>query len=335
MDQLQKQQIEHPLPPGRYTDPSQYVYRVGPQDILGVTVWDHPEPDDAAGPVVLERRQHHAVGRRGVAAAEYVGAAGPGRPYGQTVAADGTIFFPFVGRIRVAGKTVAQIREQMASSLARYVKNPQLDVRVLSFRSQKVQVTGEVKQPGPLAVSDVPLTLVDAISRSGGSTAEADLQRVRLTRDGKLYTLDANGVLDRGEVKQNVMLQPGDIINVPDRSDSRVFIMGEVKTPVTVPMLKGRLTIADALTAGGGILDTDANPRKIYVMRGMRDNPTKPEVFRLDMTQPDALMLSSRFPLQPLDVVYVSTASSVQFNRVLQQVLPTIQTIFYMRQITR
>ena len=111
--------------------------------------------------------------------------------------------------------------------------------------------------------------------------------------------------------------------------------MGEVKTPVTVPMLKGRLTIADALTAGGGILDTDANPRKIYVMRGMRDNPTKPEVFRLDMTQPDALMLSSRFPLQPLDVVYVSTASSVQFNRVLQQVLPTIQTIFYMRQITR
>ena len=50
---------------------------------------------------------------------------------------------------------------------------------------------------------------------------------------------------------------------------------------------------------------------------------------------PDALMLSSRFPLQPLDVVYVSTASSVQFNRVLQQVLPTIQTIFYMRQITR
>ncbi|AFQ51313.1 Polysaccharide export lipoprotein Wza [Burkholderia cepacia GG4] len=335
MDQLQKQQVEHPLPPGRYTDPSQYVYRVGPQDILGVTVWDHPE---------LTTPQGQSFSSGGNTTQSVAGAlqqpyttALPGQadPYGQTVAADGTIFFPFVGRIRVAGKTVAQIREQMASTLSRYVKNPQLDVRVLSFRSQKVQVTGEVKQPGPLAVSDVPLTLVDAISRSGGSTNEADLQRVRLTREGKLYTLDANGVLDRGEVKQNVMLQPGDIINVPDRSDSRVFIMGEVKTPVTVPMLKGKLTLADALTSGGGILDTDANPRKIYVMRGMHDNPTKPEVFRLDMTQPDALMLSSRFPLQPLDVVYVSTASSVQFNRVLQQVLPTIQTIFFMRQITR
>ncbi|KVN96000.1 exopolysaccharide biosynthesis protein [Burkholderia ubonensis] len=335
MDQLQQQRASHPLPPSRFADPSQYVYRIGPQDILGVTVWDHPE---------LTTPQGQSFSSGGNTTQTVAGAlqqpyttALPGQadPYGQTVGADGTIFFPFVGRIRAAGKTIAQVRDELATSLARYVKNPQIDVRVLSFRSQKVQVTGEVKQPGPLAVSDVPLTLVDAISRSGGSTAEADLQRVRLTRDGKFYTLDANGVLDRGEVSQNVMLQPGDIVNVPDRSDSRVYIMGEVKTPVAVPMMKGKLTIADALTSGGGILDTDANPRKIYVMRGTRDNPTKPEVFRLDMTQPDALMLSSRFQLQPLDVVYVDTAGSVQFNRVLQQVLPTIQTIFYMRQITR
>ncbi|KVO75811.1 exopolysaccharide biosynthesis protein [Burkholderia ubonensis] len=335
MDQLQQQRVSHPLPPSRFADPSQYVYRIGPQDILGVTVWDHPE---------LTTPQGQSFSSGGNTTQTVAGAlqqpyttALPGQadPYGQTVGADGTIFFPFVGRIRAAGKTIVQVRDELATSLARYVKNPQIDVRVLSFRSQKVQVTGEVKQPGPLAVSDVPLTLVDAISRSGGSTAEADLQRVRLTRDGKFYTLDANGVLDRGEVSQNVMLQPGDIVNVPDRSDSRVYIMGEVKTPVAVPMMKGKLTIADALTSGGGILDTDANPRKIYVMRGTRDNPTKPEVFRLDMTQPDALMLSSRFQLQPLDVVYVDTAGSVQFNRVLQQVLPTIQTIFYMRQITR
>ncbi|KVM89829.1 polysaccharide biosynthesis/export family protein [Burkholderia stagnalis] len=336
MDQLQQQQqMSHPLPPSRFTDPSQYVYHIGPQDILGVTVWDHPE---------LTTPQGQSFSSGGNTTQTVAGAlqqpytsALPGQadPYGQTVGVDGTIFFPFVGRVRVAGKTVMQVREELATGLARYVKNPQLDVRVLSYRSQKVQVTGEVKQPGPLALSDVPLTLVDSISRSGGSTGEADLQRVRLTRGGKLYTLDANGVLDRGDITQNVMLQPGDIVNVPDRSDSRVYIMGEVKTPVAVPMMKGRLSIADALTSGGGILDTDANPRKIYVMRGMRDNPTKPEVFRLDMTQPDALMLSSRFQLQPLDVVYVSTASSVQFNRVLQQVLPTIQTIFFMKQITR
>lgn len=330
-----RQRDTHPLPPSRYADPSQYVYRVAPQDILGVTVWDHPELTTPQGQA-FSSGGNSTQTIAGALQAPYTSSLpGQADPYGQTVGADGTIYFPFVGRMRAAGKTVVQIRDELAASLARYVKHPQLDVRVLSYRSQKVQVTGEVKQPGPLAMTDVPLTLVDAISRSGGSTAEADLQRVRLTRDGTLYTLDANGMLDRGEIAQNVMLQPGDIVNVPDRSDSRVYIMGEVKTPVAVPMMKGKLTIADALTSGGGILDTDANPRRIYVMRGMRDNPTRPEVFRLDMTQPDALMLSSRFQLQPLDVVYVSTAGSVQFNRVLQQVLPTIQTIFYMRQITR
>jgi polysaccharide export outer membrane protein len=100
-------------------------------------------------------------------------------------------------------------------------------------------------------------------------------------------------------------------------------------------MNKGELTIADALTQAGGILDTDANPRQIYVMRGMKDKPTTPDVYRLDMTKPDAIMLSSQFELQPMDVVYVGTAASTTFNRVLQQVLPTVQTLFYLKQLTR
>jgi polysaccharide export outer membrane protein len=158
---------------------------------------------------------------------------------------------------------------------------------------------------------------------------------VRLTRDHKLYVLDADRMLDRGDTTQNVMLQNGDVINVPDRADSRVFVMGEVKQPIQLPIVRGRMTIADALTQGGGILDTDANPRQIFVMRGMKDHPTTPEVFRLDMTQPDSIMLSSQFQLQPLDVVYVGTAASTTFNRVLQQVLPSVQTLFYLKQLTR
>ena len=100
-------------------------------------------------------------------------------------------------------------------------------------------------------------------------------------------------------------------------------------------MYRGSLTIADALTQAGGILDSDANPRQIYVLRGMKEKPTTPDVFRLDMTQPDSIMLSSQFQLQPMDVVYVGTASSTTFNRVLQQVLPTLQTLFYLKQLTR
>ena len=53
------------------------------------------------------------------------------------------------------------------------------------------------------------------------------------------------------------------------------------------------------------------------------------------MTQPDSLLLATHFQLQPLDVVYVGTAGAVQFNRVIHQVLPTLQTLFYLKQLTR
>nr|WP_235851353.1 polysaccharide biosynthesis/export family protein [Paraburkholderia acidicola] len=323
------------LPPSRFADPAQYIYRLSPQDILGVTVWDHPELTTPNGTTLSAGgNTTQSVGQ--VLQQPYTTALpGQADPFGQTISADGTIYFPFIGRIRAGGKTAGELRDQIAAGLTPYIKNPQVDVRVLSYRGQKVQVTGEVKTPGPLAISDVPLTLVDAITRSGGTNADADLQRVRLTRNKQLYVLDANGLLDRGDTTQNVMLQAGDIINVPDNTNSRVFVLGEVKSPQPMYMLKGRLSIADALSQAGGILDTDANPRQIYVLRGMKDNPTKPEAYRLDLTQPDAIMLSAQFQLQPQDVIYVGTAASATFNRVLNQVLPTIQTMFYVKQLTR
>jgi polysaccharide biosynthesis/export protein len=324
-----------PLPPSKFTSAADYVYHIAPQDILGVTVFDHPELSTPQGSTFSTGG--NTTQTVGQALTQPYTNALPGQadPYGQTVAKDGTIFFPFVGRIMAAGKTPGQIRDQLAAGLGPYVKNPQVDVRVLAYRSQKVQITGDVKTPGPLSMSDVPLTLVDAITRSGGTTDNADINRVRLTRNGKLYTLDANRMLDGGDATQNVLLQDGDVINIPDRSDSRVFVMGEVKTPLQTNLIRGDLTIADALTQAGGILDTDANPRQIFVMRGMKDNPTQPEIYRLDMTKPDAIMLSSQFQLKPLDVVYVGTAASTTFNRVLQQVLPTIQTVFYLKQIAK
>ncbi len=339
LQQAQQAAAQQPaLPPAKYSDPSQYLYRVEPQDILGITVWDHPELTTPNGST-LSTGDNTTQTLAGAVQQPFTTALpGQADPYGQTVGPDGTIFFPFVGHVQVAGKTVGDVRNELAARLVPYIRNPQVDVRVLSFRSQKVQVTGEVKSPGPLAISDVPLTLVDAITRSGGSTEIADIQRVRLTRNNQLYVLDADSLLDRGDTKQNVMLQAGDIVNVPDRVDSRVFILGEVKTPQTLSMMRGRLTIADALTQATGLLDTDANPRQIFVMRGFKDDPNhpyKPEVYRLDMTQPDAIMLSSRFQLQPLDVVYVGTAASTTFNRVVQQVLPSLESLFYLKELAR
>lgn len=319
------------LPASRFANPALYVYRISAPDILGVTVWNHPELTTPSGNSMPISNSTMQSGASELQQPYSTALPSQAKPYGYTVDPDGMIYFPFLGRIRAAGKTTGELRSQLTSGLRPFIRNPQVDVRVLSYRSQKVQVTGRVKTPGPLAITDVPLSLIDAVTRAGGTAAGADLRHVRLMRDGKRYVLDVMQILGGGNATPNLPLQGGDIINVPDGADNRIFVLGEVKTPATVHSP----TIADALEQAGGILDSDAGPRQIYVIRSMEESDKRPDIYRLDMTQPGAIELSSQFRLQPLDVIYVGTVTSASFNRVLDQVLPTIQTMYILHQTTR
>jgi polysaccharide export outer membrane protein len=320
-------------------DLSKYDYHIGPKDILGVTIWDHPElmsgnAGGAAGGADAGAAAGGAIGGVPPLPGNAQGGAGADTA-GHRVALDGTIFFPYLGRVKVAGLTTEQVRLDLTKRLARTIRDPQVDVRVMQYRSQQVQITGELKNPGTFALNDVPLTLVDAVARAGGTLTTADTGHVHLTRAGKTYTLSMDDVLDRGDAQQNVLLRAGDIVNIPDRADTRVFVLGEVVKPQAVAMNRNGLTLADAVAAVNSLEPTSADPRQIYVIRGAKDKPTAPEVFRLDMTQIDALLLQTQFALQPLDVVYVGTAPLARFNRVLNQISPTLQTLFYTRGLIR
>ncbi len=322
-------------------DPATFRYHVAPQDILGIVVWNHPELSLAGGDALsstLGVPNSAAAGGGNSLAMPYAQSTGGtslSDPLGYTVGPDGRVFFPFAGNVQVAGDSLEQIREKLTAALGQYIRNPQVSVRVLSYRSQQVELTGELKAPGELSITDRPLTLSEAIARAGGTTADADLQRVRLTRDGKLTVVDAFALLDKGDVRQNIMLKAGDIVNVPDRLDSRIFVMGEVMKPTTLYLNRGHLTLADAITGASGIDNLAANVRQIYVVRGAKDDPTAPNIYQLDMSQPNALLLASAFQLQRMDVVYVGTAAGATFNRVLNLITPTLQTLFYTRELTR
>ncbi|WP_128594889.1 polysaccharide biosynthesis/export family protein, partial [Paraburkholderia kirstenboschensis] len=250
------------------------------------------------------------------------------------VANNGTIFFPRVGRMKVQGMTAQQVQEALTKGLARTIRDPQLDVRVSGFNSQSVQVTGNLRTPASEAITDAPLTVLDAINRAGGALPDADLQNVGVTRDGKRHTVDVAALLETGDPQQNVLLKDGDIIDVPDRSNSRVFVLGEVNKPTSLPMNRGRLTLADALTGAGSLDVKTGDPRYVYVVRGA-DKTLTPDVYQLDMTQVDALMLMTKFDLQPKDVVYVQVSNAARFNRALEQITPTLQSLFYTVQLSR
>lgn len=278
-----------------------YQYRVGPYDVLSVTVWDHPELTIPAG----EFRSAEAVGH--------------------VVATDGTIFYPHAGIIEVAGKTLREIRELLSMRLSRVVRNPQLDVRVAAFRSQKVQVTGEVMGAATLPITDVPLRVLDAIGLAKGFSPEADPSNVVLTRAGKTYMLDLQALNERGDTSQNWLLQDGDVLHVPDRSLNKVFVLGEVKRPSSRLMVKGRLTLADAIGDSEGFDQTSSDPSRIYVIRGVMSRPV---VYKLDARDPAALLLAVQFPLQPHDVIFVSAHDLTRWNRIVTQILPTIQGLW-------
>jgi polysaccharide export outer membrane protein len=286
-----------------------YQYRVGPRDVVRITVWDHPE---LIAPTVPGRVIDPTAG------------ASTNEVTGQVVSADGNIYVPYVGLVKVAGKTIDEVRIVLTQALAKYIREPQLDVRVVAYRSQLVQVVGEVTRPGPVPVSDTPVTAVDALGLAGGAKPEADLTHVMVTRRGQVAQLDLQALYDFGDTTHNRLLQDGDILYIPDRNHSKVFVLGEVTKPSSQPMNKGRLSLAEALGEAGGTNEFTSNPGQIYVIRG---ELTHPDIYRLDASSPDALLLATQFQLQPLDVVYVSTAEVTRWNRVISQILPSVTTV--------
>ena len=241
---------------------------------------------------------------------------------GQQIGDDGSLYYPYVGVIQADGMTVPELREVLTIRLSAYIKKPQLDVRVVAFRSKRVYVVGEVNNPGVLPLDDLPMLITDAINLSGGLTAEADKTGVNVSRDGKTYAINLKSLYDYADASQNMALVHGDIVNVLDRDQQKVFMMGEVRTPGAVEIVNGRLTLAAALGEGGGVNQVTADPTGIYVIRG--SDGADPQIFRLNSNLAFGMLLAERFEMKPQDVVFVDTAAISQWNRVISQLLPSV-----------
>ncbi|ARP91400.1 multidrug MFS transporter [Bordetella genomosp. 9] len=289
-------------------------YVIGPGDILSIVVWDHPE-------LVLPT-QTYSIGTGPTELSLGDTAAGiPGYP----VSSDGYIQFPYVGLVKVAGLTEAQVRNVLTRGSANYIQDPQITVRVLGYRSKRVYVEGEVKTPGAMPITDVPMTLPEALNRSGGVLATADRSRVYVTRGGQTTRVDLPALQQAGIDPNAILLQSGDIVRVVPRDENKVFVMGEVTVPQALTMRDGVLTLGDALGETAGPSQLTSNPTNIYVVRSL-PNAT-PEVFRLNSASPQAMAVAQKFPLESKDVVFVDAGNLVRWNRFISLLFPSAQTV--------
>lgn len=276
------------------------AYRIGANDVLYITVWDHPELTAPSG----TQQQIDANGR--------------------LVRPDGTMFYPYVGNVQASGKTIEELRAFIAERLKQFIDSPQVDLSVLRFASQKVILSGAVLKAGQQPITTSPLSVVEAISTAAIDPLNADLAGLMLSRDGREYPLDLDTLNSKGSQLHNVYLKDGDQLYLPYNDRKKIYVMGEVNQPRALTFKINRINLADAIGSVGGLNQTTSNGNALYVIRGAENIETQPaKVFQLDAESPIAFALASRFDLQPQDIVYVGPAGVTRWNRLISQLLPS------------
>jgi polysaccharide export outer membrane protein len=255
--------------PARVSAQTPADYVIGPQDVLAIAVFDQT---DLSGRYSVET--------------------------------NGTFSFPLVGRVTAAGLTLRQFEKELTARLADgFFKNPQVTVGIEQYRSQRVFVMGEVRQPGPVALTG-GMTLIEALARAGSTltTASGELSIVR-SKNSSGPVLPGQGEdavvvrvsikdLESGTTAKNVELYDGDTIFVP-RAET-LYVFGQVRNPGAYAIQK-ETTVLQALSLAGGVSDNGAIGR-VRIARIVADQKREFRVKLTDMVEAgDTLIVPERF----------------------------------------
>jgi polysaccharide biosynthesis/export protein len=232
-------------------------YRIGPDDIIAVSVWDQKDLDQVVA-----------------------------------VRPDGKISLPLVGEMEVGGLTVAEVASRLTTLYSRTVRGAQVTVAVKEIRSRTIFFVGGVVRPGTLQLTQ-DLTVMQGLSAVGGPLPNADLESAFIMRGEARIPVNLMAVLQKGDFKQNIKLQPGDTVVVPNADV--VYVQGEVKTPGQVKYTRG-LTVTTAIAGAGGFTPL-ASPRRVKIER---TEGGKKASFQVNVNDPD-----KDVPLKPNDVITV------------------------------
>lgn len=249
--------------------PTNYV--VGPQDVLTITSFDQ---EDLSGKYPVD--------------------------------ADGTFTFPLVGRVKAGGLTLRELESELKKLLKDgFFKDPQLAVGVETYKSQKIHIVGEVRNPGTYALTG-EMSLIEAIARAGSTLPSASGEALIVRpRSGKQAAgpLMPNGIdneatsidlkeLQSGALSKNVALKDGDTIFVP-RAET-VYVFGQVKNPGAYSIQRNT-TVLQALSLAGGVNERGATAR-IKIVRIEKGKTVEVRVKLTDIVRPgDTIMVPERF----------------------------------------
>jgi polysaccharide export outer membrane protein len=224
-------------PPAQQSASASPDYRLGPEDVLQITLFNIPREEEGVTPRQVDIR----------------------------VSQEGMLTLPLVGNVKVAGLTPSELEQALRERYNKYLRNPQIGVRVTEFRSQRISVLGAVRSPNVYQLTG-PKTLVDMLAMAGGITEKAGSQ-IHIYRQGPegrqslvfdLFALAGNPAVS------SLPVQAGDVINVPDAG--MFFVDGAVNRPGSYALSRP-YTLSQALSVAGGVQVRLADFTEITIYR--------------------------------------------------------------------
>lgn len=216
-----------------------------------------------------------------------------------TVGPDGKISMPLIGEVEAIGLTTSQLRELVAEKFRseKFLKEPHVFVTLIKSRNRFVSIIGQgVEKPGIYPIEG-ETRIMEVVARANPNE-RAMLRSVSITRDGKQQMVDLEKLLNQADLTQNIVVQPGDVINVPEDKERFAFIMGEVNNPGAI-LLKGSISLAEAIALSDGQTQ-DALMSRITVSH--KGEPLREIDFTKFMLEGD---LSQNVLLRPGDIINI------------------------------
>ena len=260
--------------------------RIAPGDRLNLAIWDSGQNSLLAAP------GQKAVPLDGV-----------------EVAPDGTIFVPYLDRIKVAGLTPVQARQTIQGKLGAIIASAQVQLSLRAGRGNSVDLVGGVERAGSYPLAERDLTVLGLLSLGGGIPAPLRNPQIRLLREGQVHAISAARLYD--DPRLDTVLRGGDKVIVQE--DKRYFLaLGAAGHENQIPFRQDRVSALDAVSMIGGVSQTRGDPGGVLILRHYspragRPGPSKARVvFAVDLTHADGLFSAGQFRIMPGDVVLVT-----------------------------
>jgi len=272
-------------------------HRIGRNDLLQITVWNGLEVEETT----------------------------------VRVAEDGTIFVPFGIdlNLRAQGLSSTDLKRLIQKESLKYFRQTVVQVVIEEYNSSRAYLLGAVAlgasggQGGGMFPLKGRQTVLEFIIEHGGFTEQANMTRVQINRvSGEVVFLNMSEVIFQGDEKQNLVVNPGDIVWVPSKEvgANSYYVFGEVNSPGVVTSQEN-LSLVEVISRSGSFTK-DASRSKVYIARG---DPDQPEVLELDIKRLiEEADFAQNAALQNNDVIFIPRRGLAKLQDVVAAITPLL-----------